>query len=314
MANPEHEAILRQGADVWNQWREKSPNLEPDLSYANLEETELADSNLCKTDLSNTNLTLTNLSGADLSGADLSFASLIETEFIDTNLRNAVCNSTIFVNLDLSESIGLDRVSHIGPSTLGVDTIFRSKGKIPERFLRGCGVPEILIKFLPSMMEDAIQFYSCFISYSHEDKEFAQLLHDRLQGVGIRCWLDEHQLKPGDELHKTIYEGIRVYDKVILCCSETALKSWWVEKEFKNAYSKEEDFIEKVLIPISLDEYLFKQSKDDPTIGLIRQRYVQDFSNWKNHDAFEVAFKNVVDALRTDGGKPPPPESKLIRR
>jgi hypothetical protein len=56
------------------------------------------------------------------------------------------------------------------------------------------------------------RFYSCFISYSHEDKAFARLLHDRLQGQGIRCWLDEHQLLPGDDLHEGIDRGIRLWD------------------------------------------------------------------------------------------------------
>ena len=75
-----------------------------------------------------------------------------------------------------------------------------------------------------------------------------------------------------------------------------------------------EDYTETVLIPITLDDYLFKQSKDNWTIGEINRRFVQDFSGWKDHDAFESAFKKVVDALRTDGGKPPPPASKLTPR
>ena len=30
-ANDEHVALLKQGADAWNAWREKSPDIEPDL-------------------------------------------------------------------------------------------------------------------------------------------------------------------------------------------------------------------------------------------------------------------------------------------
>ena len=36
MANPEHLELLRQGVDVWNEWRAKEPSIRPDLSEANL--------------------------------------------------------------------------------------------------------------------------------------------------------------------------------------------------------------------------------------------------------------------------------------
>lgn len=293
-----------------------------DLNYVNLNGVDLSGANLTgananqrRVNLNDADLSEANLSHSDFSSAILSGADLSDAILAATNLSNAICVRTIFANIDLSTTKGLDTIRHLSPSTLGIDTIFRSKGKIPEIFLRGCGVPETLITYLPSMMEDAIVFYSCFISYSHADKEFAKRLHDRLQGVGIRCWLDEHQLNVGDKLQPTIYEAIRVYDKVILCCSETSLKSWWVEKEFENVIAKEEDFHEPLLIPVALDNYLFEQSADAWFIGEIRKkRLVQSFENWKDHDAFEAAFANVVKALRQDGGKPPPPAPKLTPR
>ena len=33
-----------------------------------------------------------------------------------------------------------------------------------------------------------IEFYSCFISYSSKDEEFAKRLHADLQSNGVRCW------------------------------------------------------------------------------------------------------------------------------
>jgi len=41
---------------------------------------------------------------------------------------------------------------HFSPSTIGVDTLYISKGKIPEVFLRGCGVPERMIAFIASLV------------------------------------------------------------------------------------------------------------------------------------------------------------------
>ena len=63
----------------------------------------------------------------------------------------------------------LDTVQHYGPWHVSADTLYKSRGKIPDVFLRGCGVPVNLILYLPSLTNLAIDFYRCFISYGHED-------------------------------------------------------------------------------------------------------------------------------------------------
>ena len=73
------------------------------------------------------------------------------------------------------------------------------------------------------LLNQAIEFYSCFISYSHAEKPFAYRLHDTLQSRGIRCWLDEHQVLPGDDIYDQVDRGIRLWDKVLLCCSKESL-------------------------------------------------------------------------------------------
>ena len=78
-----------------------------------------------------------NLSRADLSGAEFSGASVARTAFAD---------------VDLSVAKGLETVVHRGPSTIGIDTIYKSRGKIPEVFLRGCGVPDEFIAYIGSMV------------------------------------------------------------------------------------------------------------------------------------------------------------------
>lgn len=341
MANEEHLAILMQGVEIWNRWRNEHLDTMPDLSGADLCSIDLSRADLSETDLNGANLNqttlcLVNFWISDLRNVNLSYADLRMAQFIETNLTmanlshadltstnfnmavldntdfsRAICQFTNFGYMDLSLVKNLEVVEHLAPSIIDVNTLYRSKGKIPEIFLRGCGVPETLITFLPSLLEQTIQFYSCFISYSHADAEFARRLHDRLEGEGIRCWLDEHQLNPGDPLHPTIYEAIRVYDKVLLCCSEASLKSWWVEKEFNRVIRKEEDYRDTVLIPLNLDSYLFTSECEGWIADEVKQRLAADFTGWKDHDGFEKAFKGVVKALRTDGGKPPPPEPKL---
>jgi hypothetical protein len=55
---------------------------------------------------------------------------------------------TIFGNVDLSETQGLEEVYQHEPSSIGIDTVYRSHGRIPESFLRGAGVPESMIEYI----------------------------------------------------------------------------------------------------------------------------------------------------------------------
>ncbi len=293
-----------------------------DLTGANLVIADLRGADLMGTDLSGSNLTGADLSDANLSGASLRNASLGDVNFSGATMNHADLSNTlvvnaIFGNVDLSGTIGLDSMTHIGPSTIGIDTLFASRGKISEIFLRGAGVPEELIAYIPSLVGRAIEFYSCFISYSHADAAFARRLHDTLQGRGIRCWLDEHQLLPGHNIYDEIDRGIKLWDKVLLCCSKSALSSWWVDNEVDKAFAKEQSLWkergEKVLalIPLNLDGALFNWQ--DGKANAVLQRKAADFTDWESSNTkFEHGVESLVKALRAhDGGREKPPKPLL---
>ncbi len=71
MANEEHLAILEQGVEVWNQWREENPEMRPDPSGVNLSGLSLPRANLYEA-----NLDEAHLSGAFLHEANLRKAYL----------------------------------------------------------------------------------------------------------------------------------------------------------------------------------------------------------------------------------------------
>ena len=331
MVNPEHVAKLREGVQAWNAWRAQNPNIQPDLREtdlvrvdlsgadlsgadlsganlrkANLDWAQLIRANLCKTDLGGANLGGANLSGADLGGAQLIGANLRGADLRGADLNEARLYETIFANVNLTAVKSLDSCRHYGRSTIDYRTLERS-GKLPLPFLQGCGLPDTLINNLSSLLNQPSQFYSCFISYSHSDKSFADRLYDRLQNRGIRCWRDEKDMQLGAPMLDTINEAIQEHDKVLLCCSKASLTSTWVEDEIAMTFEKERKYKSLVLIPLDLDTYLFEHwfSGKAPRI---RERLAADFTGWEqDNKKFKAQFERVVRALQTDEearGKP----------
>src|SRR5439155_10874188 len=127
----------------------------------------------------------------------------------------AYVGSTIFAEIDLSMVRGLEMVRHRGPSTIGIDTIYLSKGMIPKVFLQGAGVPDDFTEYIRFLVTTPIQYHSCFISFSSKDEAVARRLHADLQDQGVRCWFAPHDLVPGTIILSSIDEAIRVYDKLL---------------------------------------------------------------------------------------------------
>lgn len=170
-----------------------------------------------------------------------------------------------------------------------------------ETFLRGCGVNEAMIDSFRMMIGQPIEFYSVFISYSHSDKSFARRVYADLQSQGIRCWLDEHDIKPGDRILDIVDHAIRIHDKILLCCSESSLNSWWVKDEVEKTLERERRDKRDIIIPLNLDDYLLQGWKSGKS-GILRSRLAADFTGWEHNNAkFEEQLERVVKALRADG-------------
>ena len=90
-------------------------------------------------------------------------------------------------------------------------------------------MPEEFIAYIGSMVGRPIEFYSCFISHSSKDQEFAERLYDDLQSNGVRCWFAPHDIQGGRKIHEQLDEAIRLHDKLLLILSERSMSSPWVK-------------------------------------------------------------------------------------
>jgi hypothetical protein len=234
---------------------------------------------------------LADLSRANLSGADLSRA----------DLSSAVLDETLLANLDLSRCKGLEGCLHRGPSIIDSRTLQRS-GPLPLSFLRGVGLPERLIEYLPSLFGQPIQLYSCFVSYSSKDQEFAERLFADLQAKGVRCWFAPEDMKIGDPLNETVDVAIRQRDKLLLVLSEASMASAWVLKETRTALAEEKERPgAAVLFPIRLDDAVM-DTTEQWAHDIRRTRHIGDFSRWKDHDAYQKALDRLLRDLRVGTG------------
>jgi hypothetical protein len=280
-----------------------------DLSEADLRKTIFIGSDLASVDLSASDirradfrwsyLINTKFNGADLRGANLIEANLSKSELKRSNLSEAFVAWSCFGDNDLSHTQGLEKVKHFGPSTIGIDTIFRSEGKIPVEFLRGAGVPEHFITYTGYLNAKAFECNSCFISYSGKDRNFIEKLNIDLQKEGIRCWFAPEEMKMGDESRQRVNQQIRIHEKLLIVLSEFSIESAWIQQEVQAALEEERVRNRLVLFPIRIDGSSLEGEKEW-LVSLQKTHHIYDFSAWNNWEAYYEQFFILLNDLETN--------------
>lgn len=88
-----------------------------------------------------------------------------------------------------------------------------------------------------------------FLSYSHEDHFFAELARIKLSEAGISVWVDQGQLKAGDEWRNSIDRGISDSYALVLALSPQSATSPFVTYEWASAMGKG-----KPIVPVRLSK------------------------------------------------------------
>lgn len=250
--------------------------------------------------LRSANFQLSSVRASHFDTVALSHAVLLDghfanSTFVDVDFDGAAFGDTVLSSCIIERPNGLESTKHYARSSVDIQTLLETP--LPEPFLRGIGLPDTVIEYLDSLRGRAIEYYSCFLSYSSKDDEFARRLYNDLQARGIRTWFAPEDLKIGDRFRKRIDESIHLRDKLVVILSVQSVASDWVETEVEAALERERKEKRSVLFPIAIDEDGF--SSDEPWAADIRRkRHIGDFRKWKSHDDYTAAFERLVRDLK----------------
>jgi hypothetical protein len=252
------------------------------------------------TQLAAADLQRANLTGADLRGADLRSGLVRGAEF-----SQALVGWTGFGDLDLSAAKSLETLQHEGPSTVGVDTLYKSKGKIAGAFLTGCGVPPRLQERLAGTgVQETAVADAYFVSSSESDQSFCQHLCTRLREVQLRVWPVLEHAKP-----PAIGRGPACADKLIHVFTEASLGTEWLTTEVYLTRRREQEEGRRILFPVRLVpservrawSCVDPETEEDVAVEL-REFAIPDFSNWQNEAAVQSSWQRLLNDLAIDQG------------
>jgi hypothetical protein len=121
-----------------------------------------------------------------------------------------------------------------------------------------------------------------FISYSHEDRDRAQLLVTAFKKDGLTVWWDV-DLPPGGTWDRLIEQRLHTARSVVVLWSEVSVNKAWVREEALDAFQR------SVLVPVLIDDV-------PPPLGF---RHVQALNlvGWTS-DATDGRYQQLLSAIK----------------
>ena len=77
--------------------------------------------------------------------------------------------------------------------------------------------------------------FDVFLSHNSVDKPWVIDLKDALEARGLRVWLDQDEIRPGDLFVGALEKGLKESRCVVLVVSPEAVASEWVTEEYARA-------------------------------------------------------------------------------
>jgi TIR domain-containing protein len=128
-----------------------------------------------------------------------------------------------------------------------------------------------------------------FISHSSLDKPYVRQLADSLAYYGVPLFLDEREIKIGDNIPDKIYSALEKATHIVYVLSKNSINSSWVKEEFSIAKKRQIDQKGCLILPVLLDSV-------EPPASIAHIKYA-DFRNWQVKEPYFEAVRGLVNAL-----------------
>lgn len=301
-----------------------------DLSGADLDRTVLSDANLSGANLTGANLQRSSLIGAKLVGANLTGANFSGADLVRSDLTDAVLNDadmfqtrvwgctvngadfsgaalgyTVFQDCDLRNAVGLERVRHDAPSSIGVDTVYRSGGRLPGVFLSGAGVPGSIAALQETIAAAGQARGEFYISCRDDDEEFARKLSADLEQLGITTWVFSERVR-GNALvsrlsssdQEEIERWLRNYDKLIVVASARAIEYETILNDITAARDKQQAADRWLLYFVAPDDGLMRPG-GRAARNMAAENVIFDLRAG-DEGTYQAELAKLADALKQD--------------
>ncbi len=251
---------------------------------------------------------------------------LLSTRLDGARCADCVLGFTVLGDLDLSQVEDIESVRFRGPCCVGADTLVKSRGRIPASFLRSCGFQpwevaasrmydlDLPPARLAEIQHDSYRLRTegpryvggVFLSYQRDDADFVERVSGKLQEAGVPVWLDElpaylyaNDLPPAMHLdapsHDVRLGEAREDCVALVVTSEQSVKSWWISANLENALAQNVNRRRQAVVALALDK-AWEGMRDHP-FGALSTKLVLGFSQWRDDEAFDWAFRKLVKNL-----------------
>ena len=301
------------------------------LSEANLSGADLTNANLDRANLDRTNFTGANLTGASFNGTNLSRANLAsavlnQADFYEAILNdvgtdeadfhNCIIGYTVFQNCAMDAALGLDSIRHDAPSTIGLDTLLRSRGALPESFILGSGIPVAVAGIQDSVADAPVTTLEVHVSCADADVEFARQLEANLRAQGVRSWVFGESFRGNPLVDRRATSGeeeierwVRHYDRLIVVCSAAGLDSETVRNDITAAQEAENTGDRWTMFLVDADGVMGAGRNRSARLLKEDHRVFDLTGQAAGSDEYQAALTDLIENLREEqpasAAKPP---------
>jgi len=229
----------------------------------------------------------------DKVGNTLTNAEIDMELLLDTNISLEMIK-TSFSKLNISEGAQLRIISGVTilraqliKAQSDMDIIAATKAKTDSNLHKKAPLERQQSKGL--IIEDI----DVFISYSWANKPMVQKLKNSLENSGLKCWMDEQQMKGGELLFSEIDHGVSTAAVFVACVSNQYGESENCKRELRLASDRK-----KILLPVwvsNCDPYPPRGDMGPLLAGRIYINVSNDDLLQQNSPQLVTALKQAID-------------------